>query len=225
VTTGKVAFIERSPFVAKVSFMSVDRAGETLIVPDGTWDLVFIQNQQGIRAVRTGLTTRAVRLRHRESEQILAISFKASVNIATVDPVASLNNGYVLEGDRKKFRIAGEVFEVPAFSNADVFVQRLEKAGLLRTNRAVQSILDGQPIARSERTVQRQFKATTGMTYKRFTLIERATLAAERLRKGVSANDVVHALGFYDQAHLINSLREVVGQTPSQLDRRKTPGP
>jgi methylphosphotriester-DNA--protein-cysteine methyltransferase len=88
----------------------------------------------------------------------------------------------------------------------------------LRANWAVQSVLEGEPSAKSVRTVQRQFKVTTGMTYKRFTMIERARLAAEYLRKGQSAQNVVHALGFYDQAHLINSLRAIIGLTPSQLN-------
>jgi len=221
-THSKVSTIEKSPFVAKVSFLQVDRAGETLASPDGTWDLVFIRNAQSVRAIRTGLTTRPVRLWHSEGEEVLAISFKPSVNMATVDAIASLDKGYVLKSDRKGFRVAGEVFEIPAFNNADVFVDRLARAGLLRANRAVQSILDGQRVAMSERTLQRQFKVTTGMTYKRFTMIERAGLAAERLRKGESAQNVVHALGFYDQAHLINSVREIIGQTPSQLDRHGT---
>jgi hypothetical protein len=202
--------------------MQVDCVGETLATPDGTWDLVFIRNEGGIRAIRSGLTTRPVRLSHSEGEQILAISFKPSVNMATIDPVESLDRGYVLESDRKKFWVAGRVFEIPAFNNADVFVEHLARAGLLRANPAVQSILDGQPVAISERTLQRQFKLTTGMAHKRFTVIERAGLAAERLRKGESTQNVVHALGFYDQAHLINSLREIIGQTPSQLDRRET---
>jgi AraC-like DNA-binding protein len=221
-TNSKVSTIEKSPFVARVSFLQVDHVSETLATPDGTWDLVFIQNAGGIRAIRSGLTTRPVRLFHSEGEQILAISFKPSVNMVTVDDVASLDRGYLLESDRKKFVVAGEVFEIPTFNNADVFVDRLARAGLLRANRAVQSILDGQSVAISERTLQRQFKLTTGMTHKHFTMIERAALAAERLRKGESAQNVVHALGFYDQAHLINSLRKIIGQTPSQLDRDTT---
>jgi hypothetical protein len=221
-THSKVSTLEKSPFVARVSLLQVDRASETLATPDGTWDLVFIQNAQGMRAIRTGLTTRPVRLWHSEGERVLAISFKPSINMATVDPVASLDRGYVLEGDRKRFSVAGGVFEIPTFDNADVFVDRLAKAGLLRANHAVQSILDGQPVGISERSLQRQFKITSGMTYKRFTMIERAGLAAERLRRGESAQNVVHALGFYDQAHLINSLREIIGQTPSQLDRGAT---
>ena len=54
-------------------------------------------------------------------------------------------------------------------------------------------------------------------------MIERARLAAASLRKGETAQNVVHSLGFYDQAHLINSLREIVGQTPSQLGIPEVP--
>jgi methylphosphotriester-DNA--protein-cysteine methyltransferase len=129
----------------------------------------------------------------------------------------------VLQGDHRRFSIAGEVLEIPAFDNADVFVERLRKRGLLRSNPAVQAILDGERISVSARTLQRQFKLTTGMTHKRFTMIERARLAAASLRKGEAAQNVVHALGFYDQAHLINSLRDIFGQTPSQLGLMEAP--
>lgn len=215
--SSKRIVIDDSPLVAAVSFMRVERAGNMLVPPDGTWDLVFIRDADGMRAIRTGLTTRAVRLRHTGTEEILAISFKASVTMAGVDPVVSLDNGYVLEGDRRRFVVAGEILEIPTFDNADVFVERLEKLGLLQANPAIQSILDGEPVAVSARTLQRQFKLTTGMTHKRFTMIERAKLAAESLRRGQAAQNVVHTLGFYDQAHLINSLREIIGQTPSQI--------
>lgn len=217
VSSGKTLLLDDSPFVAAVSFMQVERPGAMLVPPDGTWDLVFIRDARGTHAIRTGLTTRAVELRHNGNEEILAISFRASVKLAAVDPVASLDQGYLLQGDRRRFWVAGEVHEIPTFQNADVFVERLIKRGLLQANPAIQSILDGEPIAVSARTLQRQFKLTTGMTHKRFTMIERARLAAASLRKGEAAQNVVHALGFYDQAHLINSLREIVGLTPSQL--------
>jgi hypothetical protein len=216
VDSKSIAFLG-SPFVAAVSFMRVQRAGSMLVPPDGRWDLVFIRDAHGTRALRTGLTTRAVQLVHAGTEEILAISFKASAKIVTVDSVASLDKGYVLPGDHSRFAIGGDIFEIPTVDNADAFVERLKKRGLLKANPRIQAILDGEPLAVSARTLQRQFKLATGMTHKRFTMIERARLAAESLRKGDAAQNVVHSLGFYDQAHLINSLREIVGQTPSQL--------
>jgi hypothetical protein len=221
--SGKRIVLDDSPWVASVSFMPVERPGAMLVPPDGTWDLVFIRDEHGMRAIRTGLSTKAVRLRHTGTEEILAISFKASVKLAAVDPIASLDRGYVLPGDDRRFAIAGEKFEIPAFNNADLFVERLAKNGLIQANPAVQSILDGEPISVSARTLQRQFKLTTGMTHKRFTMIERARLAAANLRQGKTAQDVAHALGYYDQAHLINSLRDIVGQTPAQLGRLTAP--
>jgi hypothetical protein len=215
--------VSGSPFVAAVSFMRVQKAGSMLVPPDGMWDLVFIRDAYGTRAVRTGLATKAVRLVHAGTEEILAISFKASAKVVTADPVVSLNNGYVLQGDHRRFAIAGDVFEIPTFDNADTFVARLNKRGLLRSDPRIEAILDGEPIATSARTLQRQFKLATGMTHKRFTMIERARLAADSLRKGEAAQNVVHTFGFYDQAHLINSLREIVGQTPSQLGLPETP--
>jgi hypothetical protein len=215
--------LQDSPFIAAVSFMRVRHAGSLLVPPDGTWDLVFIRDVDGTRAIRTGLTTRPVRLQHSGNEEVLAISFKASVKMAAVDAVASLDRGYLLQGNQRRFTIAGEMLEIPSFDNADVFVEHLRKRGLLEASPAVQAIIDGEPVAASARTLQRQFKQVTGMTHKHFTMIERARRAASSLSQGEPAQNVVHALGFYDQAHLINSLREIVGQTPSQLGRLGTP--
>jgi AraC-like DNA-binding protein len=83
----------------------------------------------------------------------------------------------------------------------------------------VASVLEGAPKAMSERTMQRHFLKTTGLTYKSFTLIERAQKAAELLRLGRPALDVAFALGYADQAHMINSLKAIMGQTPGQIAR------
>jgi len=224
-SASKTILLEDSPLVKAISFMCVERPGVMLVPPDGTWDLVFIRDKHGTRAIRTGLSTTSVRLQHNGSEEILAISFRASAKLTAVDAVASLDKGFLLQGDHKRVAVAGEKFEVPAFHNADVFVERLARQGLIQANPAIQSILDGEPIALSARTLQRQFKLTTGMTHKRFTMIERARLAAASLRKGEAAQNVVHDLGFYDQAHLINSLRDILGQTPSQLGHLDPPRP
>ena len=88
----------------------------------------------------------------------MRISFKPSAKIETVDSIASLDKGYVLQGDHNRFAIAGDIFEIPTFDNADVLVDRLKKRGLLKSNPSIQAILDGEPFAASARTLQRQFK-------------------------------------------------------------------
>ena len=68
-------------------------------------------------------------------------------------------------------------------------------------------MVEGQPKAMTERTLQRHFLRTTGLTYKHFTLVQRAQKAVAMLQMGRPAVDVALALGFSDQAHMINSLR------------------
>jgi AraC-like DNA-binding protein len=57
------------------------------------------------------------------------------------------------------------------------------------------------------------------MTQSRFRQIERARHAVQLLRSGSSILDVVHEAGYFDQAHLTRSLRQLIGQTPLKLQR------
>jgi AraC-like DNA-binding protein len=43
------------------------------------------------------------------------------------------------------------------------------------------------------------------------------------LRMGQAAADVAFALGYADQAHMINSLKAIMGQTPGQIAREAVP--
>jgi methylphosphotriester-DNA--protein-cysteine methyltransferase len=130
------------------------------------------------------------------------------------------DEGVLLEkfGSRN-FWIGTDVPEIPTLENADVFVDHLVRAGIVESNDIVAAVLDGQPKAMSERTLQRHFLKTTGLTYKSFTVIERAQKAVSLLRMGRSAADVAFALGYADQAHMINSLKAIMGQTPGQIAR------
>ena len=115
------------------------------------------------------------------------------------------------------YYVLSDVLEIPNFGNADVFAQRLLRADIVQSNDVVAAILNGHPKAMSERTLQRHFLKTSGLTYKAFTQIERAQKAMGLLQIGRPAADVAFALGFTDQAHMINSLRAIMGQTPRQI--------
>jgi methylphosphotriester-DNA--protein-cysteine methyltransferase len=123
----------------------------------------------------------------------------------------------------RRFRIGSDVLDIPDFENADVFVDRLVRKAIVEENDLVASVIDGRPKAMSERTLQRHFLRTTGLTFKRFTLIRRAERAVALLRTGRPAVDVAFDLGYADQAHLINSLRAIMGRTPSQIARSAAP--
>lgn len=120
---------------------------------------------------------------------------------------------------RRSFLLNGSVWEYPTFDNADVFVNRLVKKGLVVRDAGIETALRGQSRAFSRRTEQRHFLRTTGMTRTTIRQIERARYATGLLRNGSSILQAVHDAGYFDQAHLTRSLRHFVGQTPAQVLR------
>jgi AraC-like DNA-binding protein len=67
------------------------------------------------------------------------------------------------------------------------------------------------------RSIQRRFLHVTGLTYKAIQQVERARKAVELLQSGVPILDATHQSGYFDQAHLTNSLRRYYGQTPKEI--------
>jgi hypothetical protein len=210
-----------SPVVAGISRTVFTSAGQTLMQPDGHWDFAVFTRFDGSRFVlRTGLTTRPDLVEYEQGDEILTISFRPSTHMSLMPGEVMRNTGVMLEGIGKdRFWLGTDVLEVPALETADVFADRLIRAGIIEENPLVASVVDGHPMAMSERTLQRHFLKTTGLTYKHFTLVQRAQQAVTMLRMGRPAVDVAFALGFSDQAHMINSLKAIMGQTPREISR------
>ncbi|WP_280398564.1 helix-turn-helix domain-containing protein [Nocardia carnea] len=72
----------------------------------------------------------------------------------------------------------------------------------------------------AERTLERRFRAATGLTQGAVRQIERARTAAQLLVSGETPSDVVAKLGYYDEPHLARALRRYVGRTAQQLRAR-----
>jgi Helix-turn-helix domain len=209
-----------SPYLESITELRFTAAGETLMQPDGCWDIAILKRGDDVQVLRTGLTTRAVAYEHSPGDETLVISFKPSAFMPLMPGEVMRDEGVLLEKfGRGNFWIGTDVREIPNFENADVFVEHLVRQEIVQSNDVVASVLEGQPKAMSERTMQRHFLRTTGLTYKSFTLIERAQKAMSLLRMGRPAADVAFALGYADQAHMINSLRTIMGQTPGQIAR------
>ncbi|HEV7718788.1 MAG TPA: AraC family transcriptional regulator [Arsenicitalea sp.] len=209
-----------SPYVESITSIQFTAAGETLMPPDGCWDIAILKRGDDVQVLRTGLTTRAVSYVHAPGDETLVISFKPSAFMPLMPGEVMRDEGVLLEKfGSHNFWIGTDVREIPNFENADVFVEHLVRAGIVESNDIVAAVLDGQPKAMSERTLQRHFLRTTGLTYKSFTVIERAQKAVSLLRMGRPAADVAFALGYADQAHMINSLKAIMGQTPGQIAR------
>jgi hypothetical protein len=111
-----------------------------------------------------------------------------------------------------------EAWEMPTPQNLDVFVLRLEHAGLLVFDPLVEELRYGGAVGNvPERTAQSRFVRAVGLSRRNLRVIERARHAARLLRAGMSIADVVREAGYYDQPHLTRALRQLIGHTPSEV--------
>jgi hypothetical protein len=115
------------------------------------------------------------------------------------------------------FVLDGATWEYPSWDNAETFVARLVRAGLVATDAYAQDVLRGETRPRSRRTDQRRVLRATGMTHATIRQIQRARRATILLRDGAPITDVVYDAGYYDQAHLTRSLGRFIGQTPAAI--------
>lgn len=121
----------------------------------------------------------------------------------------------------RAFWLLGSAWEFPTFENAETFVARLVRAGVIARDPAVSAALGGEWKELSRRSAQRHFLQATGVTQRAHLQIERARDAARRLRDGASIPQAVAEGRFFDQAHLTRSMRRWIGETPAQLQRQE----
>ncbi len=119
----------------------------------------------------------------------------------------------------RSFWLNGSAWDYPTFENADTFVERLVKKGLIVTDPSIEAALRGRAEGLSLRSGQRHFLRATGMTQATIRQIGRARHATTLLQNGAGIFQVVEEAGYYDQAHLTRSLRHFIGQTPLQVAR------
>jgi hypothetical protein len=207
-----------SPFVRHVSLTTFTGPSQTPMHPDGCWDIAILKHGDDVQVLRTGLTTRTVTHVAEEGDEILAITFNPDTFMPLMPGERMLDEGVILDKiGRDRFWLGTDVVEIPNFDNVDVFIERLLRREIVQSNEVVTSIVSGRPMAMSERTMQRHFLRTTGLTYKSFTQIERARKAMALLQVGRPAADVAFALGYADQPHMIRSLKAIMGQTPRRI--------
>jgi hypothetical protein len=116
-------------------------------------------------------------------------------------------------------------WEFPTYDNADAFVARLVREGLLVCDPVVDAALHLHPQELSPRSIQRRFVRATGLPQVVIRQIERARRAAALLQQGLPIAATAVQVGYADQAHLTRSLRRFMGQTPAQLARPGNPQP
>ena len=212
-----------SPFIERVWSCHSEGGGRFLSVASTHWEFVVTR-----LAGRTVITLRGPETQPREVDcppngEWFAIRFKAGTFMPAL-PVSRLLNGSDINlpgAMRSRFRLDGSAWEIPNFDNAEVFVDRLVRRGLLVRDASVADALAGDADALNARTAQRHFLRATGMSQAAMRQIERARHATLLLRDGLPPGEAAAEAGYFDQAHLTRSLRRFVGLTPGGIVRNE----
>src|SRR6266496_1034597 len=214
-----------SPFVERIWRSHSERGGSFISIAESRSEMVVTKRHGKITLTVRGPETKATLLGDCPADgEWLGIRFKLGTVLPHL-PASNLVDGAVNLPDAgsRSFWLHRSAWEFPDFENADTFVDRLVRDGLLVREPVVPAALQDQLKDLSLRTVQRHFLRTTGLTHSTVRQIERTRYATTLLQQGVSILDVVYEAGYFDQPHLTRSLKYFIGQTPAQImDRSRS---
>lgn len=188
---------------------------------DGHWHLLFLRHDGRVTVSVEGPLTKATPVTQAEGTEWFGITFQPGAFL----PALPVNNLLDVRAQlplvaKSTFELAGSSWQFPDYDNAETFVDRLAREGLLVSDPVVKAVLSGQPPALSSRTVRRRFLFATGLTCKALAQIERAKQAASLLEQGVSLLDVAYQAGYADQSHMTRAFKHFIGYTPASIARR-----
>ena len=211
------------PFVEKVWRCDTDRGDTFLSVAANCCEMVVTRLRGKSFLTLRGPETVATPLDCPAEGQWVGIRFKPGIFMPQFLPGSLRDHNDVTfsSATGQSFWLNGSALEYPSFDNAEFFVKRLAKSGILSRDPIVEDILLRRGRELSLRSAQRHFLRSTGVTYTTFRQIERARYATILLREGVPILDVVGHLGYFDQAHLTRSLRRFIGEAPAKIMRRQ----
>jgi AraC-like DNA-binding protein len=207
------------PFIEKVWRCHSERADSFLSVAANNFEMAITRLRGERFLTLRGPETKATTMDCPAEGEWVGIRFKVGTFMPRFLPGSLLDHKDVTlpSATGHSFWLNGSALEYPDFQNAETFVERLVKSGILSHDRVVQDTLFRRPGELCSRSTQRHFLRSAGITYATFRQIERARYATNLLREGVSIFDVIVAAGYFDQAHLTRSLRHFIGETPAKI--------
>jgi helix-turn-helix protein len=212
-----------SPYIERVWRSRSSDVHQMTSIATAHWDLVFWQHRGQVSVAVRGPEPKAGPAPVPEDSTFLGISFALGTSLSHL-PASRLAGGVaeIPGATHRSFWLNGSSWHLPGYGNAEGFVRRMVREGVLVWDPAVSATLGGARADVSERTLQRRIVAATGLTRGAITRIGRARQAAVLLQQGRPASDVAGQLGFFDQPHLARSLARYIGRTATQL---RDPGP
>ena len=212
-----------SPLVERIWRSRSLSAGVFLSVAASHFEIAVTRHNGKLFLTVRGPETRATPAECPAEGEWLGIRFKLGTFMPAFLP-ADLKDRHdvTLPGaTNRSFWLNGSACEYPDFENADTFVARLAKDGIIVRDAGVEAVLREQPGDRQIRSIQRHFLRATGISHRAARQIERARYATVLLRRGVSILDTVYEAGYFDQAHLNRAVKTLIGQTPMDISKGK----
>jgi AraC-like DNA-binding protein len=208
-----------SPFVERVWNSHSEYAGSFTSISAIHWEMVVSKFQGKTTLTVRGPETKATYHDFPAEAEWVGIDFKLGAFMPHLPPahIIDLNDVTLPKAASQAFWLQGSTWEFPTYDNADSFVKRLVREELLIFDPVVRDVRQGHRQVLSIRSLQYHYSQATGLAYKSIEQIERARYAAARLEQGMSIPDVVHNAGYFDQPHLIKSLKRFIGHTPPQI--------
>jgi hypothetical protein len=195
-----------------------ERVTEMTSVAGVCWGLVFFAREGKAYAAVTGPETTAGTAPVPQDATFVGIEFAVGTSLRAIPTPALVDGGAELpDTTRRTFRLDGGRWETPGIDDAEALVDRLVRAGAVVRDPLVTEVRRGHRPAASARTVERRFRAATGLTQGAVRQIERARRAAALLAAGVQVADVVAKFDYFDEPHLARAMRRYVGRTAGQL--------
>lgn len=213
-----------SPFIERVWRSRSTRTGSFLSIASTLCEMVVTRCRGEVFLTLRGPETKATIAQCPADGEWIGVRFRLGTFVPDLLPGnLSDRRDVTLPGATgRSFWLKGSVWEYPTFSNAELFVTRLARQGLIVRDPVVDRMLDRDLHPLSLRTGQRHFLQATGLTHRAVRQIERARHATNLLKEGLSILDTVHEAGYFDQAHLTRSLRYFIGQTPGEIEKGRT---
>jgi hypothetical protein len=218
------AWSAHDEFVEMIWRARSDRAGTFTSVAASNWELAIMRVNDQTMITARGPETRATKADFPAGATWIGITFKLGAFMPRLPLSALLDRHDVTlpPESSNSFWLHGARWEIPTFENADVFVNRLIRGGMLVRDPVVAAALQGHTPALSLRALQYRFVRATGLTHKTIQQIERARRAVALLEQGTPIAATTFELGYFDQAHLTNALKRFVGTTPAHIAQQRT---
>jgi hypothetical protein len=200
-------------------------SNDALIRPaESHWHMVLVRENGRVQSLVVGPLTTAGVVSLIEGVEILWIKFKLGTFIPRLPTRNLLDTQTILpEAASQSFWLNGSAWQFPDYENADTFVDKLVRDGVLAHDPVVNAALEDQLPGMSSRTVRHRFLQATGLTQSHIRQMKRAQQAESLLQQGVSILDTVHEVGYFDQPHLTRSLKQFIGYTPAQIIQLSQP--